>query len=93
MSAAPTEWRFCPPAVHTLKVLNFGSGEISEKDFFILWFCKSISLLLLHIMEESYFNKEKTQTILVVCTFIKQYKINNPAVLLKVKEKFYEIVN
>lgn len=41
-------------------------------------------------MDKSYFKKKKTSTILVACTF--KPTQDNPAILLKVKEKFYEIV-
>lgn len=42
-------------------------------------------------MDKSYFKKKNTQTVLVICSF--KSTQDNPAILLKVKEKFYEIVN
>lgn len=47
------------PAVQTIKVLNFLSGQISEKTFHTL-VLKSTILLLSHTTDKSYFKKKKT---------------------------------
>lgn len=64
-------------AIQIIKVLNFLSGQISENTFHTL-VLKSIILLLSHATDESYFEKKKTQTVLVVCRVLKQHKITKP---------------